>query len=308
MGKRLIVTGYGGFVAGSVIWQARHAWELHALSRSLPARQRPGFRSYQFDICDAPRMAALFDEAMPDAVIHTAALADIDFCQAHREEAERVNVGGTRVLARLCAERGVKLVFCSTDSVFDGIRGMYTEADQPAAVNWYAETKIRGEELVRDGVASGVVARLALVVGLPVLGAGNSFLTKMIGSLAAGQSVRFPANEIRTPLDVITAGRALLELAASDFAGVLHLAGNTRVDRYEMACQLAQRLGYDRRLVAATDSNAMPGRAPRPNDASLENARARRLLRTPMRTLMEGLATVLEAKEAQEHEQSADQA
>ena len=298
----LMVTGAGGFVAGSVIEQARGLWHVCALARRPLPPSPSSPRAHIFDLRDSAKLAAAFAEARPAAVIHTAAMADIDACQARPQEAEAINVGATRALAELCRASGAKLVFCSTDSVFDGRRGMYSEADAPRAVNRYAETKLRAEAIVRETVPNSVVARLALVLGLPVLGAGNSFLARTLASLAAGQAVKFPENEIRTPIDVLTAGRALLELARGDFTGVLHLAGNTRVTRYEMARQIAARLGFGPELIVPVDSNAMPGRAPRPNDVSLDNAQARRVLRTPMRGLMDGLEAVLAFQEARRDE------
>lgn len=304
MTRKLMVTGYGGFVAGSVVWQAERsgAWDVYALSLIEKPEERERFHCIQFDLCDAALLEEEFKRVRPDAVVHTAALADIDFCQNNQADAERVNVEATRDLARLCAESGVKMILCSTDTVFDGEKGMYTEEDAPRAVNFYADTKIRAEGIVRETVPNGVVTRLSLVMGLPVLGAGNSFLAKTFEAWKRSETTKFPENEIRTPMDVITIGRAFLEIAAGDFTGTLHLGGSTRINRYEMACQIAERLGYSRELVLATDSNAMPGRAPRPNDASLDNAKARRVLKTPMQTLMSGLDLVLEMREKQEQE------
>jgi dTDP-4-dehydrorhamnose reductase len=122
----------------------------------------------------------------------------------------------------------------------------------------------------------------------------------MLDALRDGQPVKFPSNEIRTPLDVITAGRAFLEMAAGDFTGTIHLSGSTRINRYEMACHIAKRLGYSRDLIVATDSNALEGRAPRPNDASLSNEKAKRVLSTPMRTLERSLDLVLRVGGEQE--------
>lgn len=298
MAQKLMVTGYGGFVAGSVVWQALRGgdWDVFALTLIEPPVERPGFQCFQFDLCDTDKLRGLFTHLRPDAVIHTAALADIDHCQNNQAAAERVNVGVTRDLARLCAENGAKMILCSTDTVFDGKEGMYTEVETPNAVNFYAETKIRAEQIVRESVPNGVVARLSLVMGLPVLGAGNSFLAKTFDAWKKGEPTKFPANEVRTPVDVITVGSAFLEIAGGDFTGTIHLAGSTRLNRYEMACQIAGRLGHSRDLVIATDSNAMPGRAPRPNDASLDNSKAQRVLKTPMQTLMSGLDLVLEMK------------
>ena len=304
MDRRLMVTGYGGFVAGSVVWQALRSgeWDVFALTLIESPEERERFHCVKFDLCDSAKLEEVFSEIRPDAVVHTAALADIDYCQSHQDEAERVNVGATRELARLCGDSGAKLILCSTDTVFDGQKGMYTEEDEPRAVNFYADTKIRAEQIVRDAAAKAVIARLSLVMGLPVLGAGNSFLAKTFDAWKKGESTKFPANEIRTPVDVITVGRAFLEIAAGDFTGTIHLAGRTRINRYEMACEIAEKLGYSRNVVIATDSNAMEGRAPRPNDASLDNSKAARLLKTPMQTLMRGLDLVLRMKEQQEGE------
>lgn len=302
MAQKLMVTGYGGFVAGSVVWQALRSgtWDVYACSLIETPEDRERFHCLQFDLCDTARLESVFHAIQPDAVIHTAAFADIDYCQNNQADAERVNVGGTREVARLCGASGAKMILCSTDTVFDGTKGLYTEEDEPHAVNFYAETKIRAEQIIRDTVPNGVVARLSLVMGLPVLGAGNSFLAKTFDALRKGEPVKFPANEIRTPVDVITVGRAFLEMAANDFTGTIHLAGSTRINRYEMACQIAEELGFDAGLVVATDSNAMPGRAARPNDASMDNAKAKRLLNTPMQTLMSGLQLVLDMKSEQE--------
>lgn len=296
MTKRLLLTGHGGFVAGSILWQARQDWEVHALSLTEPPRVMENLTTYQFDLRDAEQLRRAFEAARPDAVIHTAALADIDYCEAHPEEAFEINVGVTATLAALCHEAGARMILCSTDSVFDGIKGFYTENDAPNPVNSYAETKVQAEQAVLDTVENAVVTRLSLVMGLPVMGAGNSFLAKMRVALEAGKQVPFPQNEIRTPVDVITLGRAFLELAQLDYTGILHLAGNTRLNRYEMACRIAQRLGFSADLVISTDSNAMAGRAKRPNDASLDNTQAKALLATPMRSLEEALDLILEVE------------
>lgn len=298
-----MVTGYGGFVAGSVVWQALQDsnWDVYGLSLIEEPQERKRFHCLQFDLCEAAKLKAIFEKVQPDAVIHTAALADIDFCQNNPSEAERVNVGVTRELAGLCAKSEAKMIFCSTDTVFDGEKGMYTEEDMPRALNFYADTKIRAEQIVRETVTRSAITRLSLVMGLPVLGAGNSFLAKTFDAWKKGENTKFPSNEIRTPVDVITVGRAFLEIAAGDFTGTLHLGCSTRINRYEMACEIAERLGYSRDLVVATDSNAMPGRAPRPNDASLDNTKAKRVLKTPMQTLMSGLDLVLEMKKQQQN-------
>ena len=296
--KQLIVTGAHGFVAGSVLAQAGDAWEVHAVSRGEPLARREHLSWHRCDSQSPEQFAQLFREVRPDAIIHTAALADIDFCQAHREAARTVNVEFTRTLANLCADANCKLVFCSTDTVFDGEHAPYDEDDLPGPVNYYAETKVEAEQLVIRLGAKGVIARLSLVVGLPVLGAGNSFLPRMIATLRAGRTIAMTQHEVRTPVDVITVGRALLELAADGHHGIFHLAGNDRVNRLEMAQRIATRFGLSKDLVVPQAAAATPGRAARPRDVSLDNAKASANLKTPMRTFDEALSLIVQSAAA----------
>ena len=296
MTGRLLVTGGTGFVAGSVIVHGLHDWEIHSLSRSEAPIRRQGLVWHRLDPLDARQLREVFNRVKPRAVIHAAAVADIDYCQAHQDVARRVNVEFTRELAGLCDRSGAKMVFLSTDTVFDGQRGNYREEDPPSPINYYAETKVAAEKLVADRSGDWVTARLSLVVGLPVLGAGNSFLAKMVRSLEEGRVQGMPAEEIRTPVDVITLARALLELAGNDLTGVFHLAGNDVLSRLDMGRQIAEKLGYARDLIVAKNAGETSGRAPRPRDVSLNNGKARAILETPMQTLDQGLEFILAAK------------
>jgi dTDP-4-dehydrorhamnose reductase len=292
--KQLIVTGAHGFVAGSVLAQSGDEWQAHAISRCAALAGHDNLRWHTCDPQEPGQIAQLFREVRPQAVIHTAALADIDFCQAHPEAARTANVDLTRIVADLCADIGAKLVFCSTDTIFDGEHAPYSEEAPPDPVNLYAQTKVEAEELVARLGSQAVIARLSLVVGLPLLGTGNSFLVRMLGALKDGKAVTVPEQEIRTPVDVITVGRALLELAAGSHHGIFHLAGRSRVNRFEMSQRIARCFGLPEHLVVAQSGANAPGRAPRPRDVSLNNAKACAHLKTPMRTLDEGLSLIQE--------------
>ena len=293
---RLLITGLNGFVAGSIVAHARKNWEVHGADIEKTIGLPADIRAYQLDLMDSDKLSLLFNHVKPDAVIHTAAIANIDTCEYNKELAWRVNVEITQTLAELCRKSGAKMIVCSTDTVFDGKKGFYTEKDTPHAVNHYAKTKIEAERIVLDASPRNIVVRLSLVMGLPVMGKGNSFLADTIEKLKKGESVKFPENEIRTPVDVITVGSALSELAGCNYGGIVHLSGNTRINRYLMAVGIAETLGYNPGLIQPTDSNAMEGRAPRPNDASMKNDLAKKLLHTTMRSLAEGLDLTLNFK------------
>jgi len=290
--KKLLITGSNGFVAGSVIQQAK-GLEIIGIARAEKPVDAANMKYERMDLLETENLARLIETIKPDTVIHCAAVANIDFCESNPGIAEQVNVGITQTIAAACSLSGAKLIFCSTDTVFNGKKGNYTEADSPDPVNVYAITKAKAEQVVLNASPINVVARLALVTGLPVLGRGNTFLPEMIEKLSNNIKIQSPQNEIRTPIDVITVGKSLVELAGNDFGGIIHLAGNTKINRYEMIKQIAGLLGFSQQLIIPSNSNAIPGRAPRPNDASMDNTVAKQILKTPMLSLQDGLAISL---------------
>src|SRR6476619_2103142 len=104
MRKRLLVTGYGGFVAGSVVKQAEADWDVIAVSRRTIVNGRDDIRQFQFDLREIGRLRQAFEEVQPTAVIDAAAMANIEFCQAHQREAEAINVEVTARLVELCRQ------------------------------------------------------------------------------------------------------------------------------------------------------------------------------------------------------------
>lgn len=279
--RKCAITGGGGFVAGSVIHQAPEGWELHALSGKVALARRKGLVWHTLDLKQPEAVKHALAEIAPDAVIHAAATADIDLCERNPDVARTLNVTLTQAVADSCSRGGSQLIYVSTDNVFDGERGNYTEADQPSPINEYARTKAAGEAIVA-AVPGSTIARIALVMGFGPLGGGNSFLERTIPMLRAGQTINVPPEEIRTPIDVLTLGRALLELAEGSVQGVIHLAGNDALDRVSLTRRIAERFGYSPGLVRPRPPDQIAGRAPRPRDVSMSNAKARQVLATPM--------------------------
>lgn len=298
MPKRLLVTGARGFVAGRILDQATHSWEIHALSREISSHKPVSVNWHSMNPFSSSQLTAIFNQIKPHSVIHTAAMADIDYCEAHQQEAELINIEFTRVLAECCQKNKTRLVYLSTDNVFDGVRGFYSEEDTPNPVNFYGKTKLAAEETVTQLLDSFVIARVALVMGLPIIGHGNSFLARMLDVLGSGRQLSVPDEEIRSPIDVITLAQALLELVENDFSGILHLAGNDILNRFEMAQKIAMQFGYSSSDVVPGDPTGLPGRAPRPRDVSLNNKKARSTLKAKFLGVDKGIAVIIENRNA----------
>ncbi len=121
--RKCVITGGGGFVAGSVIHQAPADWEIHALSGKEPLTVRKGVIWHTLDLKQPEEVRRALEDISPEVVIHAAATADIDFCERQPDVARTINVTLTQAVADGCARGGSRLVYVSTDNVFDGERG-----------------------------------------------------------------------------------------------------------------------------------------------------------------------------------------
>ena len=196
-----------------------------------------------------------------------------DAVRQNPQEGWRVNVEGTAWLADWCREHDRRLVFTSTDLVFDGARGWYREDDAPGPILAYGRTKAAAEALVLE-VPRGLVARISLLFGPSRIGRG-SFFDRALAGLKAGQPQVFFEDEFRTPLDYATAALALIRLAQTEVRGIVHVAGRERVSRFQLMERTARTLGLDPGLVRANRREDVKLAEPRPADVSLRHRPSR---------------------------------
>jgi dTDP-4-dehydrorhamnose reductase len=182
-----------------------------------------------------------------------------------------VNVVATARLAGWCARAGRKLVYTSTDLVFDGSRGPYREGDPAVPVMEYGRTKLGGEAEARKAPGA-VVARLSLMYG-PAQGGRVSYFDRTVAALRRGEPQTFFEDEFRTPLDYPTAAETLARLAESQFEGLIHIGGLERLSRYGLARRIASALGFEPDLIRANRQCDVTFPEPRPADVSLDTSR-----------------------------------
>ena len=291
--NKLLVFGGNGFVGGNLAkFALEQGWQV-VVADLAPQPRVDGAKWIGVDITQPDQIWQAFEETQPDAVVNVAALADIDRIERDRELAWKINVDGARWIANNCARSGNAHVFFSSDAIFDGVHGPYTEDDLPNPVNFYGITKADAEQAVLSAHPEAAVIRISLVLGLPRM-VGNSFLAGLMDKLQAGKEVICPEDEIRTPVDVHTLSACVLELLRSDYAGRLHIGCTESIDRYSLTQRLAQEMGYTQDLVRAqADLGEQPGRAPRHKNGILDVTKARRLLNTRLLSLDETIHRAL---------------
>ncbi len=287
--KKLMIFGGGGFVGGNMTRTAQEkGWKVCIADSFF----RPGLENVEWaeaDITDQEGVDAAFEKIKPDAAVNLAAIADIDKAEKDKEAAWKVNVEGAANIAASCARRGVKYVFFSSDAVFDGEGAGYTEEDRTAPVNYYGHTKAEAEKLIFTACPTAVIIRISLVIGFPVTG-GNSFFAGLVKKLSEGMEIVCPPDEVRTPIDVHTLSECVLELAGSDFSGILHIGATDSISRFELTKKAAKRMGYeDTPVKLQKDANSGSGRAPRHKNGIICVDKARNILKTRLLSVDEAL-------------------
>ncbi len=283
MRRRALITGGSGYLGNWLVRLAPPTWDITATYWTQPAAA-PGATWRHLDVRDAAAVMAVIGEVMPEVVIHTAAAnpgANADFTA--------VNVDGTRAVARAVAAIGGRLIHLSTDVVFDGERGNYTEEDIPNPITDYGRSKALAEAEVQACGVRALIVRTSLIYGRrPPLDRQTLWI---LNSVQNGAPIALFTDELRNPIWVESLVGALWELADGDYNGVLHVAGAQALSRYEFGARLARFHG-----VAPDPIRAMSSRASgliRPLDCTLDCSKARTLLRTPL----PGVDTVLVGNE-----------
>jgi dTDP-4-dehydrorhamnose reductase len=283
----LLLTGATGFIGRRLRADLSAGWAVVAASRAPE-----GLGAVQLDLGEPASVARVFDAVRPSVVVHCGAVADPDEAERDPGRARKLNVDATRALARLCGGARARLVFFSTDLVFDGEKGWYDEDDAPNPLSVYARTKLEAEAAVLGLCPGAVVLRVSSCYGRP-LGGRTCFVDHMRASLAAGLPVSGFTDQWRTS----TAADQLPEvvrrvLADPDMEGAFHWGGADRMTRYETAVAFCRALGFDESLVHPARAAEKRFLAPRPRDVSLVSARLSAAIGLAPRGLKEGFAAL----------------
>ena len=237
---------------------------LH-FSHDVPL-EHPKLKKVKLDITNTLRLQDLVLKERPNAVIHAAALGDVDECERKRELAWRVNVASTIALAQAAEVVNAYLLYLSTDYVFDGERGIYNERDPPNPINYYGLTKLMGEVAVQARCSRWSIVRASSIYGL---GPGRTNFAKfLIEKLSRGERVRALVDQYTSPSQAALLAEAMMEVLERQMVGVFHVVGE-RMSRYEFALRVAKALGFDEGLISPARMEEFKWFARRPRDSSL---------------------------------------
>lgn len=274
MRSKILITGAAGFLGYHLVKLLRDRFEIGIVyhQKNVPDSSS---RIYNIDVLDYGSITPVIDEFEPDLVINCAAAADVDWCQENPDRAFRLNETGALNMARACMQSGCRLIHISTDMVFDGGKGDYTESDPPDPGTVYGQSKVAGEEAVLNESSDFLIFRVATLYG-PSSPFKKGYVCGTVEKLNRGEKVMFFTDQIRTPLYTGDVAQAI-ELSVSRGApgGIYHLCGDEKVSRMEFGTKMQKEYGFDGKLMVPAVMADLPRLTRRPRDVSLKNDKAR---------------------------------
>jgi len=234
-----------------------------------------GNNYFQLDICNKKKkIYDLFNQINPDIVIHTAALSDVDQCEEDRNLAEKININGTKNVVEACKKKKIKLIFISTDFVFNGEKGDYSEIDIPNPVNYYGKTKLNAEKLIIDSGIEHIIVRTSVLYGYNNRDDRLNFFKWVYKNLENGTKINVATDQINSPTLIDDIAKALIILSKKEKGrnnerGIFNIAGSEAISRFDFAVKIAIFFGFNKKLIRPVKSNELGQKALRPHNSSL---------------------------------------
>jgi len=290
----LVVTGASGLLGASVLKSAADlGWKTVGLCHRH-VLQNPAVPTIGIDLTDQSATRRLLFELQPDAILHCAAVTNVDWCEENPRQAMAINATASGFLADIASALKARFLYVSTDAVFDGKKGNYVETDAPNPLNVYADSKLAGEQETQCRNPLAIIARVT-IYGWNAQNK-DSLAEWILKKLEQGEDIAGFTDVFFTPILVNDLSPFLLAMLQQRLTGLYHVAGSERISKFEFAKRVSTTFGFDVERIKPCRVQDVKLRAARPLDASLNTEKIRQSLGHMMPDVDSGLRTFRELR------------
>lgn len=294
---KVFVTGANGFIGSYVVDHLlKEGYEVFASSRTgdlSSFNSNKNYRFIQVDFADPFSLHDAFEFVQPDVVVHCGAMSKPDDCERNQADAFDTNVYGTVQLLLNAEPCKAFFVHLSTDFIFNGEKGMYSEDDLPDPVSYYGKTKRDAEEAVMEYKHDWAIVRTCFVYGKPFYG-GDCFISMIVKKLKNNEPFKVVNDQLRTPTHAADLAKGIAAIIAKNATGIFNLSGEDVLTPYEMALATADHLGIKDHQLTPVTKDIFKELAERPLKGGLSIEKAKRDLGYAPVKFEEGLAMMLD--------------
>ena len=273
---RLLITGGSGLLGSKITtlaiekgYDVYSGYNKHEAIHGTPIK---------LDICNIQEVNKAFEKIKPQAVVHAAALTNVDKCEEDTELARKVNIEGTRNIVESSERHNAFLVHVSTDYIFSGEEGMYKETDEANPINYYGLTKLEAEKIVTASTINWCIARPSVIYGSTPAAGKINFALWVLTKLRKKEPMKIITDQWVSPTLNTNLAQMILETIEKKLTGVYNLSGATPINRYKFATLIAERFLLDETLISPSTSREMNWLAKRPLNTSLNVEKASKKL------------------------------
>ena len=294
---KILIVGANGFLGSILIHRANLKYESDYflvagdISNSVVDPKVP---FYHIDITKKQDVINKVRKISPDVIILTAAMTDVDNNEVEKELATKINTEGAVNVLDACKDTDSKLLFMSTDFIFDGKKGNYNEEDDPNPLSHYGQTKQAAELAIKASDVEYLICRTAVLYGWNPI--KLNFITWILKKLENGEKINIVTDQVNSPTYVPNLADILLKLIEKDAKGIYHAAGDDILNRYEMALKCVEIFDFNQDLVFPIDH--LDQKAVRPKNAGLNIEKLKKFLGSKVHiyTLEDGLKEMIQDK------------
>lgn len=291
--KRILITGSNGLLGQKLVdlLAGDESYETFATAKGENRLiVSEGYSYLEMDITDTNQVDEVLTQVKPDVIIHTAAMTNVDQCELEKDACWKLNVTAVEILIGACKKHNIFLEHVSTDFIFDGTSGPYSEEDAPNPVSFYGWSKYAAEKAVIHSDIQWAIARTVLVYGIAHDMSRSNIILWVKKSLEEGRAIKVVTDQVRTPTLAEDLAMGCFLIADQRAEGVFHISGKDFLTPYEMAIMTADYFSLDKSLISPTDASAFTQPARRPPRTGFDLKKSRNVLGYEPHTFREGIA------------------
>ena len=287
--EKLIITGVNGLLGQKLLEQGHNKYHILGIDiHETPFIKKTKFEYHQLDITNRQQLKKLVSGYQPDYIVNTAAMTDVDGCETHKEKCWKINVDAVDNLIYAVRKIGTKIIHLSSDYVFDGKSGPYSETSIPKPLGYYGKSKLASENLLIAGEIEYAIVRTMVLYGDGV-DIRSNFVTWLIEKLRAEQTVKIVTDQFGNPTLVDDLAHAIFQIIGHKKWDLYHISGSELIDRFHFALKIADIFKLNKELIIPITTAELKQPAPRPLKSGFMIDKARAELGIEMSNVEQGL-------------------
>ena len=292
---RILLTGSNGLLGQKIVYASLKRNDIQLLATSKGENRlhsKAGYHYASMDITNADEVTAIVENFKPHYIINTAAMTNVDACEKDQENCWKMNVEAVKTMTELCQRHNIHFIHLSTDFVFDGEKGNYSEEDVPNPLSHYARSKYESEKVVQQAKIDAAVLRTIIIYGVVDDKQRSNVVIWTINSLRQQKDINVISDQIRSPTLAEDLADACVQAALKRATGIYHVSGSETISILDMVNRTADFFQLDKKYIHPITTAQLNQPAKRPLLTGFNIDKAKRELNFRPHTLQQGLEIV----------------